>query len=53
MPEQNPSGKDSSDGRARGTVVKNDVQVLGGRTDWKERATDQERWQATCMPERS
>jgi hypothetical protein len=30
-------------------VAKRDVKKLGGRNDWKLRATDREEWKAGCM----
>jgi len=30
-------------------IMKNDVEELGGGTDWKERATNQGKWKAKCM----
>jgi hypothetical protein len=30
-------------------VVKNNVEELGGGTDWMARVTDQDRWKAGCM----
>jgi len=32
-----------------GNVVRNDVEKLGGGTDWKVRATDRDGWKAGCM----
>jgi len=34
-------------------IVGNDVEELGGGTDWKARANYQDGWKAECMMERS